>query len=479
MNRINEKKLLSGVCAGLASRLGVKKVWIIRLICLVLIWTMLIPLAYLILTFVLPDENGKKLTFKEFVLDILGKTENEVHFPISRFFLHGVTVLCFSTIMVGLIVILYSFTPVIKKGVDEPEMLEKRKITAEEVLECVKQKAPKKKIVKKVRKTTENNEVVEEEVEEDIPPMISLAALEAVLPDVKFSVKGRKLVCEHSEGYYEYGDWGDWVYPSRCYEVGNIDSKKATELRNKLQNWLPYDSLGQQIAVNKLAENLAYYQVENRLKIYNTSLKWMSWAKDFTGLYELWGTIGQAIGNATNPSVTIAPDKLFAQIEDFMENNPIDGREYLSYALPVVQLASGSDRLSAFKTMRKKYKDFDLNFAEWKTATQEFLNTTALHHGETFLYNLECYYIMYWNEGENRVAENARLQRNYEMELAAAETAYIAKKIAKRASIAPAGMAIGIAFGVFLLIAMILVLFSIQNTISRLEKTMKEMNENK
>ena len=86
---------------------------------------------------------------------------------------------------------------------------------------------------------------------------------------------------------------------------------------------------------------------------------------------------------------------------------------------------------------------------------------------------------MYWDEGENRVAENARLQRNYEMELAAAETAYIAKKIAKRASIAPAGMAIGIAFGVFLLIAMILVLFSIQNTISRLEKTMKEMNENK
>ena len=479
MNRINEKKLLSGVCAGLASRLGVKKVWIIRLICLVLIWTMLIPLAYLILTFVLPDENGKKLTFKEFVLDILGKTENEVHFPISRFFWHGLTVLCFSAIVGGLIFMLYCLTPVFKRSVDEPEMLEKRKITAEEVLECVKQKAPKKKVVRKVRQTTENNEVVEEEVEEEIPPMVSLAPLEAVLPDVKFSVKGRKLVCDHSEGYYEYGDWGDWVYPSRCYEVGNIDSKKATELRNKLQNWLPYDSLGQQIAVNKLAENLAYYQVENRLKIYNTSLKWMSWAKDFTGLYELWGTIGQAIGNATNPSVTIAPDKLFAQIEDFMENNPIDGREYLSYALPVVKLASGSDRLSAFKTMRKKYKDFDLNFGEWKIATQEFLNTTALHHSETFLYNLECYYIMYWDEGENRVAENDRRKESYEHELRAAESEYYAKVRSKRENVGPAGMVIGIAFGAFLLIAMILVLFSIQNTIVRLEKTIKEMSENK
>ena len=472
LRRSNEGKLLTGVCSGFSKLMKGKlngKAWIWRIL---FFFPGLGFLAYLVLSLVLLDENGKRMSINELIDETLGKLENKIDFPVSRAFWHTVSILCVSAIIVGVIIFFYGFSPVVKHSVDKPKILEQRDITSAEVMDCAKQRMPKKATKKTVVKKKVNNTIVEEEVEAP-PPEISFELLQSVLPNVKFTQKGRKNTCDYSEGHYEYGDWGDWVYPSRCYEYGDVYSQKAKAMLDQLQRWFPYDSAGQQGTVDALARHIARYDLKNRNAIYESSWDWMKKAQNIEQLWTIWDMVDNVIGNASAPTATEQPEKLFAQIQNFMENNPTNGEAVLSKAIKLVELAAGVDRLQVFKIARANYKEFGLDVAEWGKATDKFLSMKELHSQSVFAVNLECFYALYWAEGEKRIAENRRMQEQYEKDLRAAERDANVRKLAKRGLIPVSGIIIGISVGVILLIAIILVLFSMQRTMMRIEENLK------
>lgn len=477
MKRNASKRFVAGVCSGIA---GEKTLflWVLRVAFLV---PFIGTLGYVILAFVLKDENGKRLKFFELVDAVSGhflaNLENRFHFPVSRLTWHFVTSVAVATIVGGILVLLYSFTPVFTESVPEPTYLEQRDVDASDVLKCSNSGTPKASQQIRKRKKQETDNSASEEDVRDIP-QVSLERLQASLPNTKFSQKGRKMVCDRSEGYYEYGDWGDWVYPSRCYEYGDIDTKAALEIRGALQAWFPYDSATQQYTIDKLAEHLNFYQVASRPQIYRGSLNWINRTEKMGELWELWTAIDKVIGNVAMPSLTITPEKLFSEMDNFMAKNKT-GEPILRKALELIAITGGSDRLAMFKVARANYRDFGLDKELWMNATDKFLSMKDLHVQTLILKNLQCFYNLYIDEIASREQENQRLKQEYENAKFEAEATAKAKEVAQVALRIPATKVIGIAFVVILLISIILALFSMQRLISRIESVLDEIKEKK
>ena len=290
-------------------------------------------------------------------MPMLEKVEEDYHFPFSHLFFSIVSWVGILAICAGFFIFLYSILPVFERSVDKPEMLSQRAITAEEVLSCAKpvQSKPKK-------RTTPNP--TPNSTESCLRPQISLANLASALPGVTFSKKGHKNICDKSEGYYEYGDWGDFLYPNRCYEYGDIDSKFAENVREKMQQWFPCDSALQQEIVDKIASHLMSYAEKSRLQIYEMSINWIGREEDMnavTETFEIFVAIDATIGNAGNENASQNVESLFAAFGNFMEKNPKSGKPILFKALELVKIADDTKRLDVFKTARAYYKEIDID----------------------------------------------------------------------------------------------------------------------
>jgi hypothetical protein len=192
----------------------------------------------------------------------------------------------------------------------------------------------------------------------------------------------------------------------------------------------------------------------------------------------LWTAIDKVIGNVAMPSLTITPEKLFSEMDDFMAKNKT-GEPILRKALELIAITGGRDRLAMFKIARANYRDFGLDKELWMNATDKFLLMKDLHAQTLILKNLQCFYNLYIEEIASREQENQRLRQEYETAKFEAEATAEAKKIAQVALRIPATKVIGIAFVVILLISIILALFSMQRLISRIESVLDEIKEKK
>ena len=405
----------------------------------------------------------------------LENIEEGFQFPFSHVFFQVISFVGVVAIFIGFCVFLYSVSPVFEKSVSEPELLTQREITAEEVLECAKPVAMKAKT--KSVSSYQNDEPTSETKSGTCEmPKVSFEKLQAALPNTQFSKKGRQNICEHSEGHYEYGDWGDWVYPSRCYEYGDIDSRFASALRETLQRWFPCDSAIQQSYLDRMASHLFFYAEDSRSKIFDLSQEWMGNANSMEDINETWalfGKIDSTIGNAANAQITQNVDYLFGQFADFMQKNPGNGKSVLLKSLELIKLADGSKRLDVFKTARMFYKKFDISgghSGEWEKATNRFLSLPVLHTGSSIVKNLECFYEAYAEELDKRFAENDNRKANYEREVESAKIEADATRMIRRGMMPVSGMIVLVGLGGFLVMVIILVLFSLQRSVSRLEK---------
>lgn len=411
-------------------------------------------------------------------MPMLEKVEEDYHFPFSHLFFSIVSWVGILAICAGFFIFLYSILPVFERSVDKPEMLSQRAITAEEVLSCAKpvQSKPKK-------RTTPNP--TPNSTESCLRPQISLANLASALPGVTFSKKGRKNICDKSEGYYEYGDWGDFLYPNRCYEYGDIDSKFAENVREKMQQWFPCDSALQQEIVDKIASHLMSYAEKSRLQIYEMSINWIGRAEDMnavTETFEIFAAIDATIGNAGNENASQNVESLFAAFGNFMEKNPKSGKPILFKALELVKIADDTKRLDVFKTARAYYKEIDIDMdasGEWAKATDRFLVLKELHVGANIVNNLKCFYDAYIKEASDRVAENKRRERSYESEVSNAKFEAAEARLKHRAAMPVSGIVALAGLTLFLVIGILLLLFSLQRSVKHLEKIIAEKDKTK
>ena len=471
--------------------------------------------------------NQKWLKFTSRSKDGLTKVEENYDFPITHIIGHVGSIVGVFVCIMGLGMIIWGLTPVVKRSVAAPTMQEQQDVTAQQVQECAQNMKPAK---TSGPRRAASRRVVNQDVEEEseaVPPDVSLDKLQEAMPSVKLTRPGRKLICEHSEGRYEYGDFGDWIYPARCYVNGKTDTKAGAEIHAKLQRIYPYDSVSQQVTADNMADRLMRYQESIRPAILRSSLNWLEGVSEVDILWALWEQIDAVIGNASNASITVDADKLFDQFADFMLKNSATGRPIFDKMLKLVKLASGQDRLKTFKTARAAYKDFlNLYFVseehyvafvaeltageagyeqfamlfkvgnpefkdfkkeykanpgykangyardEWHKATDKFLSMTQLHASSDFYYNMTCFYEAFIAETNQRVAENYRLLREYneQRELAKKEAA---ERAEKQKELVPEGKEyLKDGFLAILIIIIALALFSLQRSLKRLENAL-------
>lgn len=479
--------------------------------------------------------NQKWLNLKPKSTDRLTQIEEKYDFPATHIVGHVGTAVAIIVCIVGVAMIIWGLTPVIKRSVSAPKMVEQQEVTAQQVQECAQNMKPAAR-TSGARKPAARRVVSREgdEESEALPPDVSLAKLQEAMPSVKLTRPGKKLICEHSEGHYEYGDFGDWIYPSRCYVSGQIDTKAGAEIHAKLQRIYPFDSVSQQVTADNLADRLMRYQVAVRPAILKTSLNWLEGVAEVEELWTLWETIDGVIGNAADASITMDVDKLFDQFADFMLKNAETGRPIFDKLLRLVKLAPGQDRLKTFRTARSAYKDFlnlyyvsDETYAkfgaeliagdagyeqfamifkvgmpeykefkkefkanpaykvngyardEWHKATDKFLSMTQLHVGSDFYYNMTCFYEAFLAETNERVAENYRLLRDYNAEREEALREANERAESQKELVPKGKEYVKDGFLAILIIIIALALFSLQRSLKRLEKALvKDSQDN-
>jgi hypothetical protein len=477
--------------------------------------------------------NQKWLKFTPRSTAGLTNVEEKYDFPATHIIGHVGTIVGVIVCIVGLGMIIWGLTPVIKRSVSAPKMQEQQEVTAQQVQECAQNMKPAK---TSGPRRAASRRVVNQEVEEEseaMPPDVSLDKLQEAMPAVKLTRPGRKLICEHSEGHYEYGDFGDWIYPSRCYVNGKIDTKVGSEIHAKLQRIYPYDSVSQQVTADNMADRLMRYQESSRLAILRTSLNWLEGVSEVDELWALWEEIDAVIGNASFAGITLDVDKVFDQFADFMLKNAATGRPIFDKLLKLVKLAQGQDRLKTFKTARAAYKEFlnlyyvsDEDYAvfvaelmtgdagyeqfamlfkvgkpefkefkkeyktnpaykvngyardEWHKATDKFFSMTQLHSPADFYYNMTCFYDAFVAETKDRVAENYRLLREYNEEREQAKKD-AEERAEKQKELVPQGKEyFKDGFLAILIIIIALALFSLQRSLKRLESALVKNSQN-
>ena len=128
--------------------------------------------------------NQKWLKFTPRSTEGLSKVEEKYDFPATHIIGQVGTVVGIIVCIVGLVMIIWGLTPVIKRSVAAPKMLEQQDVTAQQVQECAQNMKPAK--TSGPRKAA-SRRVVNQDVEEEseaLPPDVSLDKLQEAMPAV-------------------------------------------------------------------------------------------------------------------------------------------------------------------------------------------------------------------------------------------------------------------------------------------------------
>ena len=401
------------------------------------------------------------------------KMENKMTFPAARLFLHFFAICGVLGVIGGICVILYAFTPTIPENVKKPKLIERTDMTFEEYQNYITNSKSAKKKNSQAATFQQANEYNQENKN---PPNISFDKIQEVLPDIKFFEKGKRInTCDKSEGHYEYGDWGDFIYPSRCYQTGTVDTKITRIYRALLNQAFPNDSLQQQKALDKIALHLTNYQPTSRKDILGVSLEWLKF--DDSELFNLWESIDKALGNATLAQSTLNPEKIFKAMFSFVSKK--EGSEYservnvLKKSLPLIQQAGGDEKYSVFYTIGLFYANN--GYEEWDLATKNFLSLKQLQTQDSLAQNLSNFYTVINLRDEKRVDDNKKMQEEYEINVSNAKKRD-EERITEKAGLSIIGLyIIGGGFATITIFAIILLFFSMQRIFSRMESAFKSM----
>lgn len=411
------------------------------------------------------------------------KWEENLHFPMGTYFFNFVgmagMVVCVLAFVGGLFSVLYFFTPVFKTSVEEPKYQESvPTIDANEVLALSKPKGDRAK--KKPRTTSASSEENyygneggdAEEHESCSAAGLNLNGLQAALPKVKMTQNGSVYICDSGEMRERMirEDWDYWEQQKRCYKKAQVPTEFAKKIHNKLQNWFECDSVGQQNFVDRMVVRISKYNESERKSIVETSLDWFGEIDDVDGIWDFWNQIDSVISQNTMNSA-----KLFAELENFNLNNKIRGKDMTLLSLKIVALGKAEDRFAIFKSARQGYKSLlitnGLDYETWERVTNEYLAMPLLH--QNILATLPTYYELVIAKDAERLATNRELRSKYMADSVAAEQEYNSARSEKNATgvmgLTVAGIGLAGIIVVSVVISLLLLLYSIQRTLKRLE----------
>ena len=129
--------------------------------------------------------NQKWLNLKPKSTDRLTQIEEKYDFPATHIVGHVGTAVAIIVCIVGVIMVIWGLTPVIKRSVSAPKMVEQQEVTAQQVQECAQNMKPAAR-TSGARKPAARRVVSREgdEESEALPPDVSLAKLQVFREEI-------------------------------------------------------------------------------------------------------------------------------------------------------------------------------------------------------------------------------------------------------------------------------------------------------
>jgi hypothetical protein len=406
------------------------------------------------------------------------KVENKFVFNVSLIFWHLFIALSILGIALSFLVFLWSIIPPSKRTVVKKPYPEKQRYP-----EPVKVSLNDLKL-----EETKPEEILKEP--EQVPPAAaqpeqptyedtkgkteyetSLNLLKELIPSAKYPWTG--------SGFwtYPYGERYWTVYQQAKYHQWNITEPGVEDKLNSSY---------------KTAKAKNYPDKKQVLDGFISVVKPLPEDKRLSALQYLMGNVANEITQSVNVSQAIARVVGKMPGEDnisyinllavFGKKNPKDGARLIDYVSTVIDKFDALQRVKIIDGLTSYYSIyFSQNFPKQKEATDLFVPMLAQIRGEYHPKALKQYYELYLGKNYERDNVIAQIENEYQQKVGEIDSQYVsenaqataayAKKIAiKVASLGFSLMGIGASILLIVLIASILVFFSIQRSVRRIEE---------
>lgn len=185
----------------------------------------------------------------------------------------------------------------------------------------------------------------------------------------------------------------------------------------------------------------------------------------------------QGIGNIV-PFVGTSDLNSYYKVIRFLFNNPNDGPGFLAMTDTVIGKFPKNCRSQILETLMENYRIyFNNNLSFQKELTANFLPLVNRIDTSKLVRYLQVYYELSFSQNQERAQQIAMIDMEYAEDLQAAQAEKEAKEIKKSQLKKQSAMGIGTAVGTIALIALFLVLFSIQGYLKKIEQGLQKQNQ--
>lgn len=383
----------------------------------------------------------------------LEKLEEKFVFRTSHMFFHILVGAAMLVIAGGILLLLWGMTPSLKPGVSKSEYPPVVEVSAQELAAAVLPKAELEKgTVAGEAGTATAAEPAAAQPAAQSPADPSQQAYEELIDSLKILLPPEKY------SWVDRGHWQRGYYQNRWV----IDSYGIQSRLNAAFNTANARAYGDKATVlRSYLPLIAAFEEADRPAVLKALI---TYSKDdpatTRGNMEL---LQQSI--AAFPA-----DKagVLNALADFGQKNPRDGREFIGYAAEIIPRFDPEYATEVLGAMIRTYYNYFDDIQRQKRATETFFPLLSTFEGKYQAKALEQYYGMYLQKNREREQQVARIDQQYQHEQQQAE-AVLAQKRAQKAENRYYGlMAIGGSLVFISIIALVLVLLSIQRNVRAL-----------
>ena len=191
---------------------------------------------------------------------------------------------------------------------------------------------------------------------------------------------------------------------------------------------------------------------------------------------EQTSTLFQGIENIV-PIIGTDDLNSYFKVVRFLGNNPNDGPGFLTMTDTVLSKFPKNCRSQILETLMDNYRIyFNNNLSFQKELTANFLPMVNRIDTSKLVRYLQVFYELAYSQNQERAQQIAMIDMEYVESLQTAQAEKEAKEIKKSILKKQSAMGIGTAIGTIALIALFLVLFSIQGYLKKIEQELQKQN---
>ena len=383
-------------------------------------------------------------------LNFLEKFEERFYFKTSYLFWHLLTGIGTLALVVGVVIFLWSLAPSFKPGVNKPRYPKPVKVEVAEIMELILPTAQK--TIDKPSESTQpvsNDKSAPRKAAEpgESEYLKTVDKLKALLPSDKFSWE--------SKGHWQR-DWYDrrWVVDV----LGLQDKLESTYRKVNVDDYASKKQL-----LEAYIALVTLFPMEQRLSALKSTMEFSK--EDVSTSVSNTKLLQAAVANFSTDNADF-----IETLATFGKKNPRDGRPFIEYANTTLPKFNPEVRRPILNTLVSSYSTYFNNIERQKEATNLFLDMLNHFAPDTQEKALDEYYKLYREKNYAREEQIKEIEEEYQAKLDQSESIVSATKSKKATYFALGGKIIGGSVILIAMVAILLVLLSIQRNIKQIRE---------